>query len=281
MKRGMLALIFACLASCGCAGKVDTDLLQARIREQAIQLAESENEIARTRAELKRALLEAERLQAELTPKEGDTKPLTSLAARIDRVHIHSLASGGLNKDDQPGDDAVVIQFVPVDVEGDILKVPGDVEFRLSDPQAPSSQQEIGYWNFSADECREHWTRGLTSSGYQFTLPLQTRPKHNSLVLHLNFSTADDRQLEVSQIVKVVPASQTARRVGSQSQPRLVRTVDESDEMLPPVGGWDSDDEEEESDVDEFEESAETTPTSDRALQHSANWTDATIPQLR
>lgn len=282
MKRKTLALICACLVYCGCAGRVDTDLLQARIREQSIQLAESEREIAKTRAELKRARQEAERLQSELVELGSEGPAVAVQTSQIDRIHIHSLASGGLNKDDQPGDDAVVIQFVPIDTDGEPLKVPGEVEFRLTDPRLAQPERQIGYWIFSAEECHNHWTRGITSSGYQFTLPLQTLPQHTDLVLHLSFRTSDQRELSVSQVVKVVPSTKSVLAITRKSISSPAQSIEESDETLPPVGeGHSSGEDEHDSDWSDEEEEQKRPALSRRAILHSANWTDATIPQLR
>ena len=282
MKRKTLALLLGYLVFSGCAaGRVNTDLLQARIREQAVQLSESEREIARTRSELKRMRIEAERLQTELSQNSGDAKPLERQTTQVRGIHIHSLASGGLNKDDQPGDDAVVIQFVPIDVDEEPIRVPGDVEFRLTDPQSSESEQEIGRWTFSTAECRDHWTRGITSSGYQFTLPLQTSPQHSNLVLHLSFRTPDERQFDVSQVVKVVPSVGTVLRTTGKTRSTPLRTVPESEEILPPVGEeHPSRDADQDSDWSASETERNAVPRG-RALLHSANWTDATIPQLR
>src|SRR5579864_2544689 len=102
MKRGLLTLLLACL--CGCGGRVDADLLQARIREQASQLSDSQREIAKTRSQLKKARLEAERLRAELAQTKSDPDSSEITSAKISRLRIHRLASGGMNKNDQPGD---------------------------------------------------------------------------------------------------------------------------------------------------------------------------------
>ena len=165
MKSKLLTLMLAVFLHCGCAGRVNTDLLQARIREQSTQLSESQREIAKTRLELKRTKDETERLKTELSQAGHESTPANLPQSNIQKIRIHTLASGGLNKDDRPGDDAVVIQFVPVDSENEPIKVPGELEFRLIDPQLPESDRELGRWTFSADQCRSHWTRGITSSG--------------------------------------------------------------------------------------------------------------------
>jgi hypothetical protein len=133
MKRETLAL--ACLFICGCAGRMNTDLLQARIREQATQLSESQREIAKTRTELKLSRLEAERLRSEFAQNGQFDDESTRTPIQISKIHIYPLASGGLNKDRDPGDDAIVVQFAPFDEDNEPIKVPGSVDLVLLDPE--------------------------------------------------------------------------------------------------------------------------------------------------
>ena len=285
MKPMLLVAMSSWMLICGCAGRMDADLLQARIREQESQLTQSASEMAKTRSELKQARIEAEKLRSELAeignmPDSVDRAPI--LAARL---RIHSLSSGGLNKDDRPGDDVVVIQFVPLDADHEVLRVAGAVEFRLFDPQLPESDRELGRWTFSADECGRHWTRGIASSGFQFSLPLDQNPQHSDLIVKLTFQEPAGRSLELSQVVKVVPGLGTAantRRV------RMVpiQTVEESNDLLPPVGdsleASDLSRDELSNDIDG--QAAESLPSASRsghAVLHSSNWTDSTIPTIR
>ena len=201
------------------------------------------------------------------------------------RLRIHSLSSGGLNKDDRPGDDVVVIQFVPLDADNEVLRVAGAVEFRLFDPQLPESDRELGHWTFSADECGRHWTRGIASSGFQFSLPLDQDPQHSDLIVKLTFQTPAGRNLELSQVVKVVSGLGTATKT---RRVRMVpvHTVEESNDFLPPVG-----DSLETSDLSRDDLSnnvegpaADSLPAASRsghAVLHSSNWTDSTIPTIR
>lgn len=279
MKSVMLTLVLAVFLNCGCAGRMNTDLLQARIREQATQLSESQREIAKTRTELKRTKDETERLKSELAQTGHENVSANPLQGKISKIHIHSLASGGLNKDDKPGDDAVVVQFVPVDSENEPVKVPGELEIRLLDPLLPESDRELGRWTFTADDCRRHWTRGITSSGFQFTLPFEVTPLHTDLVVHLKFQTLDDRRFDTSQVVKVVLPPGNARIQIKRQRPRPVQTVEDSDEFLPPVG----DGLQTHVDSDDWARDETDDPASKpgHTVLHSSNWTDATIPLLR
>ena len=280
MKSKVLTLMLAVFLNCGCAGRMNTDLLQARIREQSTQLSESQREITKTRSELKRTKDEAERLKSELAQAGHENAPVNLPQSKIHKIHIHSLASGGLNKDDKPGDDAVVVQFVPVDSENQPVKVPGELEIRLLDPLLPESDRELGRWTFSADECRSHWTRGITSSGFQFTLPFEETPVHTDLVVHLKFQTLDDRRYDTNQVVKVVLPSGNTRVQVKRQRPRPIQTVEDSDEFLPPVG--DGLQNRDESDDDwARDDTNEPSSKPGHTVLHSSNWTEATIPQMR
>jgi hypothetical protein len=280
MKSKMLTLTLALSLNCGCAGRMNTDLLQALIREQSTQLSESQREIAKTRSELKRTKDEAERLKLELNQSGNENAAANLPQGKIHKIHIHSLASGGLNKDQKPGDDAVVIQFVPVDFENEPIKVPGELEIRLLDPLLPESDRELGRWTFSADECRSHWTRGITSSGFQFTLPFEETPLHTDLVVHLRFQSLDDRRYDTSHVVKVVLAPESTRIQVKRQRQRPVQTVENSDEFLPPAGDGLQARDESDNDCAQ-DDSDEATSKPGHTVLHSSNWTDATIPQLR
>ena len=201
MTRCSLTLLLIWFLSSGCAGRVDTDLLHARIREQTTELTEAQREIVKTRAELQRSRQEAKRLKGELN-QAGHSNVSETVAlstVQIKKLHIHSLACGGVNKNDQPGDDAVVVQFVPIDSDDEPIKFPGIVEITLLDPILSDADRILGRWTFSADECRSRWTRGISGSGFQFSLPLEQTPEHSDVVVHVRFKTADNRQFDVSQ----------------------------------------------------------------------------------
>jgi len=268
MKRSLLTLMFTGITICGCAGRVNTDLLQARIREQAVQLTEKQREVSTAQADLKKSRQETERLKSELVhnSSSGDTA-----AVQISKLHIFPLASGGLNKHESPGDDAVVVQFAPLDQDHEPIKLPGELEFVLVDPKLPRGEQEVGHYRFGEEECRTHWTRGVSSSGFQFCLPLESPPQHPNLVVKLRYKSSDEQEYEASQVLKVAVAGDTgfARVPGRK---KLAQVMKEADD-LPPVGVTDSELPEWAQDAPK---SAVTTPG--HTVLHSANWTRDNIP---
>ena len=281
MKRSVLTLMLAGLVICGCASRMNTDLLQARIREQSLQLTESQRETAKARAELKQSRLETDRLKTQLGQKNQSDGLPSRDTAQVSKVHIYSLLSGGINKDHQPGDDAVVVQFAPFDRDNEPVNVPGELEITLLDPKLPDAEQELGQWSFSEEECQKQWTRGIASSGYQFTLPLEQLPQHTDLVVRLTYTTSNNRRYETNRIVKVAVAPADVVAQNRKSRKKLVQVVDELDEDLPPVGDFSSKNTESGFDDSDLEEEFTRPARSDNKIQHSANWTDSTIPQLR
>ncbi len=280
MKSETLTLMLAGICFCGCAGRMDADLLQARIREQASQLSDSQREVTQTKSELKRVRLEAERLRSELDLAKSGAEFPDSATAQVSKLRIYKLASGGINKDDQPGDDAVVVQFSPLDPDNEPVRVPGNVEITLLDPLLPESERELGKWSFSIDECRNCWTRGITSSGFQFKLPLDQPPQHPDIIVYLKFRTADDQRSDMSQVVKVAVPDVMPASFARRARPQPIKVVDAFDDDLPPVGGKDRDSAGVEPD-DWDDEPAKTLPKNSHPVLHSSSWTDATIPVLR
>ena len=274
-----LSLVLVPLLLCGCAGRVKTDLLQARIREQSAQLAESQREISRAKDELKQSRRDLERLQSEIKQTatqrdEGDVafKPTT----QIGKIQIYPLASGGINKDNVPGDDAIVVQFAPFDLENEPFRLAGDVEIVVIDPELSPADQELGRWSFSAEECRSRWTRGIASTGFQFTLPLEQPLSHSKVVVKLRFQPSKDRTLEATQVVKVAATSGEGF-VHKRARPReKIQILEDGIEALPPIDPGDPSDW---GDEDDEVNAAVSRPG--KTTLHSTNWTEETIPVLR
>lgn len=201
------------LMLCGCLGRANPDLLQARLREQQEHVVEVERKMETAQADLKRARRESEQLRAELarSGKQIVAAEYNESLVRASKLQINSLMSGGLNRNDQPGDDAVVAYLSLVDDDGEVIKLPGTVELTLLDPSLPEPTRQVGHWRFSAEDCRSKWTRGFTGAGYQFTVGLQQAVQHEQLVLNAKLTTADKRVFDATQLVRVAPGSAEAR----------------------------------------------------------------------
>ncbi|HUQ69842.1 MAG TPA: hypothetical protein VM165_09985 [Planctomycetaceae bacterium] len=240
----------------GCAGRGETDLLHARLREQQQQLAETQTRLESSAKDLKHARRETETLRTQLsqagTP--GLLPEQSDQMVRVSALRINPMLTAGLDQNDGVGDDALAIQFSPVDGDGELIRLPGEITITVLDPQLDGGQREIARWTFSAAESREHWVRGFLGTGYQFTLPWPQPPEHAELVAHVALQTADGREFAASHILKITPPVMTADNVApDRTETRRISTP-EAEPQAPHQRG---------------------------VVRESTNWTESTLPVYR
>ena len=264
------------LAGGGCLPRNgNMDLLQARLRQNEEQLAELQAQLQSSQANLKQSRREVDSLRTEIA--ESGRSNLTAEQAaslvQVTRIDLQPWLTGGIDKDDAPGDDALVVHFTPLDDQGEAVKLPGDVRITVTDPGAEPGKQTLGEWAFSPEECRENWMRGWLGGGFQFTLPWQDSPESSRLVVHVDFMTPDGRKFDDAELVKVNPSPEA-----------LARRHPDSRHTPPP-----------DQEFEDFEAirqagrkqaarkppPTEEEPDDHPRMPHSANWTDETIPVLR
>ncbi len=271
------------LMLCGCLGQAKPDILQARLREQQRYVMEVEQKMETAQADLKRARREAEQLRVELarSGKQVIAAEHSEAIVRASKLQINSLLSGGVNRDSQPGDDAMVAHLALVDDDGEAIKLPGAIELTLLDPRQPEPMRQIGKWRFTAEECRSKWTRGFTGAGYQFTVPLDQPASSDQLVLHAKF-TAADRVFDSSQLVRVTSAPSAtelrAKVPGLAAEPLPLDDIND-----PPPAAVKSASGVEETGDPKLPEWDQPAANGNKApvLQDSTNWTKDAIPQRR
>ncbi len=274
------------LMLCGCLGRGDPDLLRARLREQQEHLVEVERRMETAQTDLKRARHEAEQLRAELT-RSGTQVVAAEYAeslVRASKLQINSLMSGGLNRDERPGDDALVAYISLVDDDGEVIKLPGTVELTLLDPSLPEPARQVGQWRFSAEDCRSKWTRGFTGAGYQFTVPIEQPIQHEQLVLNAKLTTADKRVFDASQMVRVAPGATAPQTRGRVAVPTDVPLIldDINDPPPAPTDSAPGSAKLADPNLPAWDAPAETAPrTVPGSVQESTNWTKDAIPQRR
>src|SRR5690606_18255223 len=145
----MLALGFtACLAGCSTTSK--TDVLEARLRSQEDMIAVHESEAQRFKTELAAVRRESEDLRLQLADQGRPLTPAEESAAafRATGIQLSSLMTGGLDTDGEPGHDALSVVLIPHDGDGELVKVPGQIEIEALDPSHAGGAQRIGHWKF-------------------------------------------------------------------------------------------------------------------------------------
>jgi len=267
------------LVLCGCLARGNSDLLQARLREQQEHTAEVERRMDAAQADLQRARRESEQLRAELAKsgKRVVAAEYTESLVRASKLQINSLVSGGLNRDNRPGDDALVAYISLVDDDGESIKLPGSVELTLLDPSLPEPSRQIGHWRFSADECRNKWTRGFAGSGFQFTVPLEESVLHEQLVLNAKLTTADSRVFDASQLVRVATGSEPQVRTRIPTADAVPLPLDDINDPPPPAG----DTEAGAAKLSDWGDPTEELPRKQAPILDSTSWSKDAFPQRR
>lgn len=90
--------------------------------------------------------------------------------------------SGGEDYDGKPGDDGVTVYLRPVDRDGDVIKVAGDVRIQLYDLAAPPQQNLIGEYAIPVDQVGKLWHGKLLTNHYTIKCPFPHGPPKNTEV---------------------------------------------------------------------------------------------------
>ncbi|WP_166823783.1 hypothetical protein [Thalassoroseus pseudoceratinae] len=196
------------LAFCGCASRGNVELLESELRQQEDRYYALSHELQAVRSELEIAREEAELLRTRQVNHSGTAllPEQTRSLVRMSELGISKLFTGGLDRDDQPGDEAFAVLLNPLDDDGEVIKLPGQVDMVLLDFASNEDGEPIGRWSFSTEETREHWHAGL-SQGFLFRLPWQQRPAGSKLIVHARMTTPDGRDFLASHPFQITPPS--------------------------------------------------------------------------
>ncbi len=236
----MLALSgWAVLLWGGCVTRGQLDTLEAELRQQqdAVQMARRQSNTLQS--ELARARQETELLRSQMAAA-GQGVPLpeqTGNLVRLSEVKINTLLSGGKDRDGQPGDDLLVALISPLDEQGDLVKIAGEVEIEAFDMTLPNDDKRVGHWTFDAEQSSKAWHSGFVGAGLQFELPWQEAPTSKELLVHVRLKTTDGRQFDSSTPLKIAPpAGLTAgRAVHSRTEPVKFEAPPPGDEQIKPA----------------------------------------------
>jgi outer membrane murein-binding lipoprotein Lpp len=195
------------LAWCGCSARGELDTLEAELRRQEGVQEQLQSELAQARSELQVSRSDATALREQLsknhrvslTPEQAD------VLYRATAIKFSPLLTSGQSRDGQPGDEGLSVMLVPVDEHGDVVKLAGTVELELFDMSQSGEDQRLGLWQFTAEEVRQHWRRGLVGPGYLFEVDWQSAPVSPELTLHARFLLPDGRKFNATTQVRVEP----------------------------------------------------------------------------
>jgi hypothetical protein len=205
----------------GCAHHGNVDALESELRQQEEVQEDLRQQLAQKSEELKvansdRAVLRSQlkqHHQVSLSQEQAD------VLYRAEAIKFNMLMTSGQNRDSEPGDEGLSVMLIPIDVNGDLVKLAGEVELDLFDMTLEADEQRLGQWKFTIDEVLSKWQSGFISSGYLFQVDWQKRPVAKELTLHARLSIPDGRKFDVTSQVKVEPPAAASRPVAKTGKP--------------------------------------------------------------
>jgi hypothetical protein len=103
-----------------------------------------------------------------------DATPLSD--ARVSKLIVNRRLTGGINRDDHPGDDGLMLVCEPRDAQGELVKAPADVSIALIDPSKSGAAARVARWDFKGDETPQHFHKTPLGTGLHFELPWPSSP---------------------------------------------------------------------------------------------------------
>ena len=149
----------------------------------------------------------------------GDEQPVEGQPTKLS---INKRLTGGLDRDNEGGDEGVMVVFEPRDEQGRLVKTPGAVSVVVMDPAETGHEARVARWDFQAHEVAEHFQNTMFDKGILFELPwTDGQPKHRNLQLFVRYMNADGTKLtsEVPLVVRMPSDSPRADGVENASRP--------------------------------------------------------------
>ena len=232
LRAGLVSLL---LALVGCQTANQLEVVESKLRQQESFISDLESELERVRTEAETARFDAESLRSQLADKGRDrlVAEQAAVLAKVEKITLNPLLTRGVDSDDDQGDERLSVLLMPVDKDGELVKLPGQIDLQLVDLSLPANRQRLGQWSWSTQEVREKWHRGLLAAGFLFDLDWQQPPVNSQITLHATLTTPDGRKFDTQLPLTVTPpAPGVAKRraAPSASSPAV---ASESDETVP------------------------------------------------
>jgi hypothetical protein len=211
----LLGLLLCLAAGCRC----NTDLIEAELREKECKLREVTEEMDRLRA-YNEAL--QYQVNARVQPPPPGAAPLTpELASQTYTLTAITLArqTGGYDRDNVPGDEALQVVVEPRDPDGHTIKAPGTLMVQALEVTREGTKRPLSAWQLSPDELRATWKTGFLGAGYFVVLPWKAYPTSEKLRVVAQFVTPDGRTYEADKDVTVKLVPSAIQRVPAEEAP--------------------------------------------------------------
>jgi hypothetical protein len=187
----------SCLLTLGCAPNKRYDLIEAELRTRERELAETRTALEQSR-NLNRAYVEQSRTS------NGPVVPNPSAPTFVPVKEIAlGRGTGGVDEDNIPGDEALMVVVVPKDEDGAAVKVPAELLIAAWEITPAGEKNSIGNWSIPAEKVRPTWRSGFISTGYFVAVPWQAFPSVEHVRVAVRLITLDGRSFETDKDILV------------------------------------------------------------------------------
>lgn len=195
-----------CLILVGCRPNKRSDLIEAELRTR-------ERELAETRAALERERSRNNLPGPNLGPPAWELPPPGASAGgpQIREITL-GRGTGGVDDDDLPGDESLMVVIVPTDEDKSAVKVTARVTIAAWEITRQGLKNPIGNWEIPADKLRMTWRTGLLATGYFVPLQWQTFPSTERVRVAVRLTTTDGREFEADRDITVRPVTRWSPR---------------------------------------------------------------------
>lgn len=172
---------------------------QASVRDLKHQLAEANSLLKDQEAELQ-ALRQPQQDSPFHSASSARVLETDIAWGAVEQLRVHTLASGVLREDDGSLTAHLVIQ--PLDHDGEVVKVAGELSIRLQQPGAAALLEEK---SLTALEGRRAWTSGIVARGFQVRLPLDgvTLESGDEILVTATLDLGQDRDFTATELLPI------------------------------------------------------------------------------
>lgn len=192
-----LALLLSLLAGCR---SNHNELLEMALRSR-------EQDMLMLREELAHLEYQNTALQREMGAlrRQGPLAVPPELAAQIFPMKRIALGrtTGGLDNDNQYGDEALQVVIEPRDLSDHIIKAPGAAQILALEISPEGLKAPISTWQIPPEQMRLSWKQGMFTTGYVLILPWQQMPRMEQVRVVVRFELSDGRLFEADRDIRV------------------------------------------------------------------------------
>ncbi|MFL5245913.1 MAG: hypothetical protein ACJ8FY_27905 [Gemmataceae bacterium] len=228
LQRGALFIGLLALLAAGCK---NNDLVEAQLRARDNDLRELREELERIEGYNCALQREVGALRTDPTgekvPPEVGGQTFTLKSIELGRL------TGGLNDDNEPGDEALQVMVEPKDVDGHTIKAPGSLAITAFEVTPEGLKKPLSSWQIPASRLHRKWRSGLFSTGYYLVFPWKAYPSSEKLRIVAQLTLSDGRVFEADKDVTIRLVPEKYRKKGvPQSDPNEAPDPD-GDTPLP------------------------------------------------